>query len=201
MMGWLRRTAPSSLHFTGAALLVFVITISLAEASEDRGSFSANDVDFLNLVGNLEGPRGFGTITDFAPAPPPAELDKMPIRDVLAWQRKIRGMGAKSSAAGRYQFIYPTLVQVVDEYGISKELIFDSEMQTYLARLLMADCGFYEVDAPTEKLGNCLARRWAALPLLEGPGAGLSAYAGDGLNRHLVSSSIFRKVLESRFRW
>lgn len=187
--------------FSTLALLALAFTVTLAGASGDRGRFSANDVDFLNLMGNLEGPRGFGTVTDFAPALPPAELDEMQIRDVMAWQRTIRSMGAKSSAAGRYQFIYPTLSSVVEEHGISDELVFDSEIQTYLARLLMADCGFYEVDTPVDHLGNCLAGRWAALPLLQGPGAGRSAYDGDGLNRHLVSTAVFRGVLESRFRW
>lgn len=183
------------------ACSVHALAVSAARASEEDRGFSANDVDFLNLVGNLEGPRGFGTVTDFAPALPPAHLDEMRIRDVMAWQRAIRDMGAKSSAAGRYQFIYHTLSAVVLEHGISTDLIFDSEMQTYLARLLMADCGFYEVQTRIDHLGNCLAGRWAALPRLAGPGAGRSAYAGDGLNRHLVSTSVYRDVLESRFRW
>lgn len=163
--------------------------------------FSANDVDFLNLMGNLEAPDGFGMVSGFAPVLPRQELETMTIGAVLDYQRKIRAMGTASSAVGRYQFIYTTLEQVVRENGISQEIIFDEEIQTYLARILMAKCGFYDMATPTNRLGNCLAGRWASLPLLSGTGAGKSAYDGDGLNHHLVGSAQFAQVLEDRFTW
>ncbi|MFG6080508.1 hypothetical protein ACEUZ9_001112 [Paracoccus litorisediminis] len=167
----------------------------------DATGFTANDTDFLNLMGNLEGPRGFGTVSDLAPALPWSELDSMTIGEVLDYQVRIRRMGTQSSAVGRYQFIHATLVQILRTHGISREMVFDGEIQTFLARLLMRDCGFYDVATPIDRLGNCLAGRWAALPLLSGPDAGLSAYHDDGLNHHLVSSNDFRNVLETRFRW
>lgn len=177
------------------------LLLGAAPALAGQGGFTANDVDFLNMMGNLEGPRGFGTVSDFVRTAPPAEIDEMRIGDVLSWQRAIRARGVQSSAVGRYQFIYATLAETVEDHGISPDMVFDGEVQTFLARLLMDACGFYAPDTPIDALGNCLAGRWAALPRLAGPGAGRSAYHGDGLNHHLVSVETFRNVLQNRFLW
>ncbi|MGL4413394.1 hypothetical protein [Roseinatronobacter monicus] len=58
--------------------------------AEPATSFAAHDVEFLNLMGNLEGPRGFGTVTDFAPALPARPLTEMTLAEVLVYQRDIR---------------------------------------------------------------------------------------------------------------
>lgn len=202
MMGKMTRKAATGL--LGGALAALLGFLQPVEAVADQRtpvSFSANDVDFLNLMGNHEGYRGFGTISDFAPMIPDAEIQTMTIGEVLAYQQLIRGMGTKSSAVGRYQFIYLTLAELVATHGISHEIIFDEEVQTWLARQLMHDCGFYDVDASTTPLGNCLASRWAALPMLSGPKAGKSAYHGDGLNRSSIDPGLFASVLENRFTW
>ena len=163
--------------------------------------FEANDVAFLNLMGDLEGSRGFGTITDFAPLLPESVLTDMTLAEVLDYQRQIRSLGTVSSAVGRYQFIYPTLLALVEERNITDTLIFDSEVQTYLARFLMHDCGFYDADTDLIALGNCLASVWAALPLVSGPQRGQSAYAGDGVNRAFVTPDVVLEVLRRRFDW
>lgn len=172
-----------------------------AAAAEEDLRFGANDVAFLNLMGDLEGPRGFGTITDFAPLLPESALTEMTLQDVLAYQQRIRALGTVSSAVGRYQFIYPTLLQLVTEQGISGQLVFDSEIQTYLARYLMHDCGFYDRDTDLLALGNCLAGVWAALPLVSGPMRGRSAYADDGINRAFVTPDVVLDILAQRFDW
>ena len=163
--------------------------------------FGANDVAFLNLMGDLEGPRGFGTVSDFVPLLPESALTDMTLHDVLAYQRRIRALGTISSAVGRYQFIYPTLLRLVSDQGISETLIFDEEVQTYLARYLMHDCGFYDRHTDLLTLGNCLAGVWAALPLVSGPMRGQSAYAGDGINRAFATPEVVLNVLEQRFDW
>lgn len=173
----------------------------LSAAGPTSASFSANDTAFLNLMGNLEGPRGYGTIYDGAPALPESALDTMTIRDVLDYQRSLRAMGTASSAVGRYQFIYITLDHLVRDLGISDAMIFDGEVQTFLARRLMAECGFYDPNQAIADLGNCLASVWAALPQVSGPGRGRSVYAGDGLNAALVSPGRLEDVLADRFTW
>ena len=164
-------------------------------------SFAANDVEFLNMMGDLEAPRGFDMVSGFAPVPPPRPLTEMTLAEVLAYQEHIRRLGTVSSAVGRYQFIYPTLRYLVRELGITETLTFDAEVQTYLARFLMHDCGFYAWHTDLHSLGNCLARAWAALPMVSGPATGLSAYAGDGINAALTSPDRVLRVLERRFDW
>lgn len=99
-------------------------------------------MEFLNLIGQVEAPRGFGSVSDFAPGPPDKLVERMTIGEVLRYQDRIRRMGARSSAIGRYQFIRQTLLEVVRENDVSEEIVFDEEVQTYLARILMDGCGF-----------------------------------------------------------
>lgn len=181
-------------------LLLFLQTTAAARA-EGQVRFAANDVAFLNLMGDMEGPRGFGTISDFAPILPDKPLTDMTLAEVLDYQRQIRAMGTISSAVGRYQFIFPTLQRLVDEQGIAATLIFDAEVQTYLARFLMHECGFYDATTDVLALGNCLAGVWAALPLVSGPQRGQSAYAGDGINQSFASPELVLEVLAQRFDW
>jgi hypothetical protein len=183
------------------AIVISAAASLLSAAGPTSVSFSANDTDFLNMMGNLEGPRGYGTVFDGVPALPQAQIDDMNIGEVLDYQRSIRKMGTASSAVGRYQFIYLTLQDLVEKQGISEAMIFDGEMQTFLARTLMSNCGFYDVDQQSTALGDCLAGVWAALPRVSGPGRGSSVYAGDGLNKSLVSADRVMQVLEDRFTW
>ncbi len=183
---------------------LFSTVLSLPRESQAKDapkSFAANDVEFLNLMGNLEGPRGFGTVSDFAPVLPTHPLTEMTLAEVLAYQRQIRALGTVSSAVGRYQFIYLTLAKLVDQHGISDALVFDAEVQTYLARFLMQNCGFYERDTDIMRLGNCLAGVWAALPLVHGPLRGESAYAADGVNKAFATPERVIEVLHRRFQW
>lgn len=163
--------------------------------------FGANDVDFLNMMGDVEAPDGFGDVFNGVPLLPPDSIEEMTIGEVLAYQRQIRALGTASSAVGRYQFIHVTLQRLVVELGISPDLVFDGEVQTFLARALMADCGFYEPTQASSDLADCLAWVWAALPVVTGPRRGLSAYAEDGFNRALVAPDTVVAVLESRFVW
>jgi len=184
------------------ALLGLALASTLpAHAEGARTSFAANDVEFLNLMGDLEGPRGFDTVSGFAPVPPPGPLTGMTLAQVLAYQREIRALGTISSAVGRYQFIYPTLRDLVESRGISDGLVFDAEVQTYLARFLMHGCGFYTHETPLPALGDCLAGVWAALPVITGPRRGQSVYAQDGINRALVGPEVVIDVLSRRFGW
>lgn len=176
------------------ALLVWP-TFGLAQ------QFGANDADFLNLVGEVEAPAGFSDVYDLAPFGPPRPIEDLTIAEVLRYQESIREAGTKSSAVGRYQFIYDTLIWVVNDLGIDRSIVFDSEVQTLLARHLMYRCGFYDPEKPVGPLGNCLASRWAALPLLTGPQVGQSVYRGVDDNKALVDPRLVRVVLGNRFRW
>lgn len=181
-------------------LLVLLLVIAIPSTACAQG-FGANDVKFLNLMGDLEAPEGFGDVFEGVPLLPPERLEEMTIGEVLAYQRQIRRLGTQSSAVGRYQFIYPTLSRLTSELGISDDLVFDSEVQTFLARTLMADCGFYDPEQDPFVLADCLAGVWAALPETTGLHQGRSAYWQDGLNRALVQPQVVLDVLEARFTW
>lgn len=164
-------------------------------------SFAANDVLFLNLIGTLEAPLGFDTVSGFAPIAPPRPLTTMTLAEVIAYQERLRALGTVSSAVGRYQFIYRTLHGLVHRHDISGDLVFDGEVQTYLARFLMHDCGFYAPETPLVPLANCLATVWAALPVVSGPRTGRSHYDGDGINAALTEPEVVLRVLDQRFAW
>lgn len=177
--------------------LVFFLCAPLAHAQE----FGANDAPFLNLMGQLEGPAGFSDIYTQAPFFPVNPLETLTIDDVLSYQEDIRAAGTVSSAVSRYQFIHTTLQNLIVQHNVSRDLVFDAELQTYLARRLMQDCGFYNRETPVTALGNCLAQTWAALPMLSGPNVGLSAYDGLAGNKSLVDTATVQDVLEKRFSW
>lgn len=192
------------LNFCGIGLsliLSLVVTVPGCAASGQVVSFRANDVEFLNLMGDLEAPRGFDAVSGFAPVPPPLPLTEMTLDEVLRYQASIRAMGTVSSAVGRYQFIYPTLRRLVSDLGIAGSLRFDAEVQTYLARFLMHGCGFYSRETDELRLADCLAGVWAALPRVTGPDRGLSVYHGDGINRALTTPREVLSVLARRFDW
>ena len=201
MANW-SQIAGRSVRARAAFCLVLVLALpGMGHSQDTQTSFAANDVEFLNLMGNLEGPRGFGTVSDFVPALPERPLTEMTLAEVLYYQREIRAMGTISSAVGRYQFIYLTLRDLVETHGISDSLVFDGEVQTYLARFLMHNCGFFDRATPEVQLANCLAGVWAALPLVSGPQRGQSAYADDGVNKAFVAPQIVVDVLGRRFTW
>ncbi len=138
----------------------------------------------LDFIARYEAPGGYNQVYSGTPAPRPRPLTRMTVGEVLDWQREIRPR-VTSTAAGRYQIIYKTLVRLVDRYGIDPDLPFDAAMQDHLGELLLVECG-YGQRAPTV-LADCLAQIWAALPRVTGPNAGRSAHDGTAGNRALVT--------------
>lgn len=158
-----------------------------------------NDGPFLELMGRVEGPEGFSQVTLATRIQPPRPIVEMTIAEVLEFQRRIRASGARSSAVGRFQFIHVTLNDMIRSRGIDTRLPFDAVTQTALARMQMQACGFYEPIAVDTQVANCLARVWAALPVVSGPRAGRSHYHGTAGNRALVSPEAVMDALARRF--
>ena len=177
--------------------LILATAPSVAGA-ESSGSVLFSDRHFLELLGALEGPDGYDDITMFATRNPPKPITSMTINEVLDYQRLLRRTGARSSAMGRYQFIYDTLLYLTNIHDINRNRLFDSHMQDRLTRLEMIRCGFYESTTPIGTLGNCLARVWAALPLLTGPNRGKSRYERMSINSAQTSPGVIEAVLRQR---
>jgi hypothetical protein len=157
------------------------------------------DRPVLDLIGSVEGPDGYDDVTLATSLQPDKPITKMTIGEVLAFQDRIIASGANSSAIGRYQFIRSTLAEMVEKMGLDENVIFDRRTQDYLARKKLVRCGFYERDMSDARVANCLARTWAALPIVSGPQRGLSHYHGRAGNSAKASVSEVLEAVSLRF--
>lgn len=159
----------------------------------------AFDRPFLELVGAIEAPRGYESVTGFAPIKPDRPITEMTIAEVMRWQRRVRDAGAASTAVGRFQFMHDTLEFLTRAYEVPHDTLLDRRTQDYLARVLLHRCGFYDPDLPVPELGDCLAGTWAALPMLSEERRGLSRYRGRANNHARTTPEVVEAVLAVRF--
>lgn len=153
----------------------------------------------LNFIGGIEAPRGYDTIYGNNQGKLPKPVTKMTLKEVQAsqqgWTKKFG-----SSATGRYQFMYKTLKELINELGLSLSQNLDANLQDRLAYHLLRSRGydafvFGRIDH--EEFAKRLAMEWASLPVLKNTrGAhrnivsGQSYYAGDGVNKSLVAPEL-----------
>lgn len=181
------------------ALLALLVATSPVAGQVEIEGMRAFDRPFLELVGAIEAPRGYDTITGFAPFPPDLPITRMTIGEVMDWQTRIRAAGAEATAVGRFQFVRDTLDFLTRRYDVPHDTVLDRRTQDYLARVLMHRCDFYDPQAPVEEVGDCLAGTWAALPMLTGPKRGRSRYEGRANNHARTSPEVVSAVLAVRF--
>lgn len=115
---------------------------------------------------------------------------QMKVAEVLQWQKNFVENGSPSSAVGKYQFIRPTLNNLVNELDIDKNTRFDEELQDKLAVTLLEKRGlsdYVEGKIDRKQFAHNLSKEWAALPKLTGDNPTQSYYEGDGLNHVQVS--------------
>ena len=159
-----------------------------------------DDRPILALIGTFEGPDGYDTVYYGSRIKPPKPITTMTIEEVQQWQDRSVDAGSKSSAAGVYQFIRNSLRDAAKNAGIPRTELFSRYNQDRLARDALSKCGFYKHTVPDEKIGDCVARVWAALPLITGPNAGKSAYDGVAGNKSLTSVDTVMRAIRGRFR-
>lgn len=114
----------------------------------------------------------------------------MPISDVIKWQENFIIQGNPSNAVGKYQFIEPTLKDLVRTLSIEKHSKFDAKLQDRLAIALIERRGvldFVNNKISRQEFAHNLSKEWAALPKAIGPNPEQSYYAGDGLNKVQVT--------------
>lgn len=117
---------------------------------------------------------------------PPKPLTEMTVNEVLAFQQEMIRGGAESGAVGAYQIIPKTLRSLVNKMGLNGNERFDKSLQDSMATDLLNRRGYASFRDGTisrERFANNLAAEWASLPLVTGPNAGRSRYAGVGSNR------------------
>jgi hypothetical protein len=123
----------------------------------------------------------------------------MSIAEVMKWQSDHVRQGNLSSAVGRYQIVDTTLSGLVRQLGIDTNQIFDQTMQDQLAIALLERRGaesYINKELTRDQFAANLAKEWAALPKVIGEKPGASYYAGDGLNKSLVSVDEVMKAIE-----
>ena len=167
----------------------------------------------LDFIGNKES-KGYddfwGGIND-PKDHPPKPLSQMTIQEVLNWQESI-DTKYNSEASGRYQIMEDTLrgynndrsanptgTPLYERAGLNAGELYSPINQDKMALVLIEARGltrFINDEITREQFANNLAAEWASLPLVTGPNAGRSKYAGDGLNKSLTSVQEFLDVVD-----
>lgn len=134
----------------------------------------------------------------------PQPITSMTINALIAAQG-VWGKQWGSSAAGRYQFMPTTLISLKAPVGLTGSELFSPDLQDWLGYALLKHRGFLSFAAKSIDAVNFakqLAEEWASIPVLaQTQGAhrivnrGQSYYAGDGLNKALVTAEALEAVL------
>jgi hypothetical protein len=135
----------------------------------------------LDLIGRAEG-AGYDTVFGGSRIRPDRPITSMTVAQLLDWQDRSVAAGSISSAAGRYQVIRGTLRTIIGAGIVTTSDTYSPANQDRLAIYLMQIRGlnrFLSGSLTAEAFGNNLAREWASFPVITGPGAGRSFYAGD----------------------
>ncbi|KLK91433.1 hypothetical protein AA309_20275 [Microvirga vignae] len=158
----------------------------------------------LDFIGSKEAPKGYDTVYANRMDRMPKPLTSMTMKEILdqgKWRTKTFG----SSACGRYQFMDATLRDLAEELDLKAEDKFTSDYQDRLGLYLLRRRGYDRWIKGTlsdaEFMLN-LAKEWASFPVpftVKGGSRrvnrGQSFYAGDGLNKALVSAEDVEKTL------
>lgn len=165
----------------------------------------AGAATLLDFIGDIEAPRGYGTIYANKQHKLTTPLTSMTLGDVIDAQPSwTRAHG--SSAAGRYQFMRATLIGLSKELHLRGNQTFDPDLQDRLGYHLLKRRGyeaFMRGEISRTEFGKRLAMEWASLPVLapcKGSSRevlrGQSYYAGDGLNKSLIAPEQVEAVLD-----
>lgn len=158
----------------------------------------------LDYIASKEAPKGYDTVYGNRMDRMPKPLTSMTMKEVLdqgKWRTKTFG----SSACGRYQFMDATLRDLATELNLKAEDRFTPDYQDRLGYHLLRRRGYDKwikgQISDAEFMLN-LAKEWASFPVpytVKGGSRtvsrGQSYYAGDGLNKALVSAEDVEKAL------
>lgn len=163
---------------------------SYAPKPEQQTTASGGLAGLLGLIRSVEAPKGYDQVYGGSRISTPKPLTQMTVGEVRQWQRDSVAAGSPSSAAGGYQIIRKTLDGLVRSGTLSDDEKFDAAAQERGALALMEGRGLSDYRSgkiTKETFANNLAKEWASFPVVTGSKAGSSYYAGDGLNKSLVT--------------
>ena len=172
-------------------LLDFIRSIEIGRT--DRASY---DVIFGNRQTALEQPITQMKLGDL--------IDAQKQWSTKAWAKRFKATKA-SSAAGGYQFMRATLIDLSKELNLLGNQVFEPDFQDRLGYHLLKRRGYEDFAAgriSRTEFGKRLAQEWASLPVLaptkggsRNVSRGQSFYAGDGLNKSLVAPETVETLL------
>lgn len=128
------------------------------------------------------------------------KFTEMTIEEVVRWQEAYVAEGSVSSAVGKYQIIRPTLNKLVTEMELDPQTKFTEELQDQMAVKLLEKRGaadFVNQKLSHEQFAANLAKEWAALPKITDPNPEQSYYAGDGINKALLTIDEVNRALDA----
>ena len=176
-----------------------------SKTPQQRFTTVGPDGNILDIIGEAEG-AGYNTVFGGSRIRPEQyfgkSLTQLTIDEVIEWQTESVSQGSPSSAAGKYQIIKKTLIDLVDNKGAAARTDkFNQVTQDKLCRKLLQGRGIddYLAGSKSEQaFCRSLAQEWASLPVTyRQPGAkrtvnpGESYYSGDGLNKSRIAPADF----------
>lgn len=153
----------------------------------------ASTQKILDLIGRYESRGGNYNVLVGGRVEP--NLTSMTISEVLEYQRNLVNSGAPGSAAGKYQIVRDTLLDLVNRGVANPNERFNPATQDRLAIALMEPTlsKFQAKQASVDQMADKIAAVWAAFPT----GSGQSRYQGVGNNKAGLSREEFIQSLGS----
>lgn len=162
----------------------------------------------LDFIAAREAPKGYDTVYANKMAQMPKPLTSMTLAEVIAdGPRRTKAFG--SSACGRYQFMTATLQDLRKTLVLMGTDLFTPDLQDRLAFALLQRRGhdkFMAGKLTRTAFGLAIAQEWASFPVLAAcQGAhralkrGQSYYAGDGMNKALVTPEAVESALNTAY--
>jgi len=150
-----------------------------------------NTKPLLDLIGEIEAHGNYNA--KFSQVNATEDLSQFTVSEIQRKQYRW-GRSTGSSAFGKYQFIRKTLGSLLDDLDIDDDTLFTPELQDRLAEELLERRGLSKWAAgrmSDERFMDSLSKEWASLPYH----TGRSYYAGDGLNKSLITRNDVRAAL------
>lgn len=186
---------------TALSVFVFCIGIILYASSMENRRLTVDAQSYrplLDLIASVESKGNYNAHFGNA-ANSSVQFTHMTIGQVLTWQEQFVKQGQPSSAVGRYQIIDSTLNGLVRRLGVGLDQKFDEATQDRFAIALLERRGsvaYINGEMTREQFAANLAMEWAALPRMTGADPNASYYAGDGLNRSLVTTDQILQAID-----
>jgi hypothetical protein len=159
----------------------------------------------LDLIGDGETHGNYNAYAGHGDNLDSPRLTGMTVNAILEWQKSYLASGHPSAIVGKYGLTRNSIQGAVTTLALSGDELFDSSAQDIIAVWFMERRGLNEFLSgalSAEDFGTNLAKEWASLPVLKDLDGGRikvgqSFYAGNGLNKALISADRLLLALNS----